>query len=289
MSRPFWSSGFGLLKRCPECRYDLRELAPPNRCPECGFPYDDDTRAWRAPISRGAYLCIVIAVLCFLFFSFGLAWYTWEACQARPGQSFSSRVQQQLEPVGFLAIGLLFLIVGTKWARRRGIAACTPDGIRVRSDAAAVTWTWDTIIRVRLDRHTTSGFGSQSPGVVVETTDVNNSVSGVFSCEPEARDFCELADEYLRRHEVAQGEDATGWELAGHTAMKRESPLLIYLLTVLLVLKVVRLIWFRTLHWLLYLVIGVAMLWLFMSLLRWAVERKRGRKVHGNWADCDVE
>lgn len=33
---------------CPVCSRPLAELPPPNRCPDCGFDYDADTRVWRS-------------------------------------------------------------------------------------------------------------------------------------------------------------------------------------------------------------------------------------------------
>ncbi|MCH8878276.1 MAG: hypothetical protein IID34_00150 [Planctomycetes bacterium] len=35
------------LGKCPICSYSLRGLPSEYRCPECGFPYDSQTRIWR--------------------------------------------------------------------------------------------------------------------------------------------------------------------------------------------------------------------------------------------------
>ena len=35
------------LGKCPVCSYSLRGLSNEYSCPECGFPYDSQTRIWR--------------------------------------------------------------------------------------------------------------------------------------------------------------------------------------------------------------------------------------------------
>ena len=41
------------LERCPNCGEDLRTLPAPNRCPDCGFAYDAQTRVWQSRESWG--------------------------------------------------------------------------------------------------------------------------------------------------------------------------------------------------------------------------------------------
>jgi hypothetical protein len=47
------------LAECPKCGYDLTGLPAPHRCPECGFKYDEQMRAFR--LRRGINVGAVIA------------------------------------------------------------------------------------------------------------------------------------------------------------------------------------------------------------------------------------
>lgn len=56
------------LSTCPACRNELQALPPPNRCPHCGFDYDDHTRVWLAcaptpAIRSGFYLITTLFLL----------------------------------------------------------------------------------------------------------------------------------------------------------------------------------------------------------------------------------
>ncbi len=49
---------------CPVCSYALTGLPPPHRCPECGFAYDENTRVWREPPSRFAWMDYALPIIC---------------------------------------------------------------------------------------------------------------------------------------------------------------------------------------------------------------------------------
>ncbi len=50
-----------MLDHCPNCSQDLRTLPPPNRCPDCAFEYDAQTRVWQSRESWGRLACVYTA------------------------------------------------------------------------------------------------------------------------------------------------------------------------------------------------------------------------------------
>lgn len=50
------------LEHCPICAHDLHTLPPPNRCPECGFAYDERTRVWRSAETWGRLALMYAAI-----------------------------------------------------------------------------------------------------------------------------------------------------------------------------------------------------------------------------------
>ena len=64
---------------CPVCSRPLAESLPPNRCPDCGFEYDADTRVWRSADTWGRVAVVYTAygliggTICAALYRFGFA------------------------------------------------------------------------------------------------------------------------------------------------------------------------------------------------------------------------
>jgi len=123
------------LEHCPVCAHDLTDRAPPNRCPQCGFEYDENTRVWRSSQSWPR-LAVIYAAVGFIL---GLM----VAALDRLGAKHAT--YPILPILGALvapAIGLLFRrIIGGRISGR--FVALTPRGILVgtRSRPLLVPWT----------------------------------------------------------------------------------------------------------------------------------------------------
>ncbi len=116
------------IGRCPFCAYDLRFCKEPFRCPECGFDYDEMSRAWWDTEAHSGYAQYWLMILIVL------------------GIAGAMMVRVVLQTARLLHVGLLGMAVGgAAWVvfeafrlRRthrlgRCIVAC-PQGLFVRSD-----------------------------------------------------------------------------------------------------------------------------------------------------------
>lgn len=118
------------LSVCPDCRYDLRAHAPPNRCPECGFEYDEFTSVWRPkhPIAAAIPALILVAfVLSALIY-----------------------MRRSRIDLAYCLIAILLVIVLIHRAWRASMAgqfvAITPRGFVGRSDAKTLVVPWEKVV-----------------------------------------------------------------------------------------------------------------------------------------------
>jgi hypothetical protein len=111
------------LDRCPVCNYSLNGLPLAHRCPECGFEYDEQSRAWRPRKRPGrSVLAWVFAVWFLMSVVPGII----QAIQTMTGL-------QLLYTVGAPAIVVLLgLGIGLFHFRRRPFVAAAPRGVFIR-------------------------------------------------------------------------------------------------------------------------------------------------------------
>lgn len=57
-----------MLTTCPVCDYPLAGLPAAHRCPECGFEFDELTRAWRWTRPRWMVVMLIVVVGMFVLF-----------------------------------------------------------------------------------------------------------------------------------------------------------------------------------------------------------------------------
>ena len=129
---------------CPVCSRPLTGLAPPNRCPECGFEYDADTRVWRSGETWGRVAVVYTA--------YGLIVGTIAAAIYRLGSD------QAPYPALPLLLALVIPVVGL--VLRRVISgrisgrfvALTPRGVLVGTRPISELVPWDDVERLTEQR-----------------------------------------------------------------------------------------------------------------------------------------
>ncbi len=169
------------LGKCPVCRYSLRGLPSEYRCPECGFPYDSQTRIWR-PLKPKA---IFGGLIGFIGAIEGLVWFVVGA-----------------PPIFGIAIFVGWLgpasYVGWRYYSiyKRGQFVCVgPDGIRYRlqkTEAQLIRWKdLGAIHRQRYDKLcVVERIGDQK----------RITLQGVFSSPADVVEFADLANQRLTAH-----------------------------------------------------------------------------------------
>lgn len=101
---------------CPSCNYSLKGLPAAHRCPECGFPYDDQTLAWVEPLPWRPML-IAAAVVAVVAFLCGFVFHL-------PGEYVS---------LILFGLGVPSVILAPLLLLRKPMVAITPEGVIVRS------------------------------------------------------------------------------------------------------------------------------------------------------------
>lgn len=128
---------------CPVCTYSLQGLAPPHRCPECGFEYDERTRVWRAPKRRFGWFDYVGPAVCVgLILYVILPMFHWRA-----GNIF------HLASLGLVLLVLAWFVpTFMKQTRSRELGECVavaPKGIFVRNSAGDEWIDWPAVGSVK--------------------------------------------------------------------------------------------------------------------------------------------
>ena len=168
------------LGKCPVCSYSLRGLPSEYRCPECGFPYDSQTRVWR-PLKPKA---IFGGLFGFVAGSYGVVLFVLD----------SPRIGL---PVLVLWIGLASYVSWRFYSiYKRGQFVCVgPDGIRYRlhkTEAQLILWK-DIAAIHRL------GFGKLCR--VERVGDQKHILlQDVFSSPADVVEFADLANQRLTAH-----------------------------------------------------------------------------------------
>lgn len=168
---------------CPECGHDLRGLPPPHRCPECGFPYDQQTRIWRPGRSWTFYVPFALTLL-FLPAIFRLL-----------GLISLGRVPNLGEVL--LAAIAVYCLCWTaprlnELARNQRYAALTPDGIRARTARGLVHIPWEELGEVY------DAFGE--PRIRSAADGRAHELSWIFDSDREASEFRAALEEARRRY-----------------------------------------------------------------------------------------
>lgn len=168
------------LGKCPVCSYSLRGLPSEYRCPECGFPYNSQTRIWR-PLKPKA---IFGGLFGFIGGSIGVVLFV--ADSPRIGL-----------PVLVLWIGLACYVTWRFYSiYKRGQFVCAgPDGIRYRlhkTEAQLILWKDIAAIhRLRFDKLCRVERIGDLKQVLLQD---------VFSSPADTLEFADVANQRLAAH-----------------------------------------------------------------------------------------
>ncbi|MBX3394693.1 MAG: hypothetical protein KF841_04955 [Phycisphaerae bacterium] len=173
------------LPVCPQCEYALTGLPPPHRCPECGFEYDERSRAWYAPV-RSHYLIEYIGpVVAVGLIGLGL------------GPIFVNGISR---PAHLIFVALLMLAVAgivrggsRKLASRRRLScvAIAPRGLYIRSDIGEKWIPWQDVGR--------AVFSGEFSYMTYRGSDQTANIPGVFTDQEAQAVFSELV-QLARKH-----------------------------------------------------------------------------------------
>lgn len=126
--------------RCPDCGYQLW-IAPHGTCPECGFPYDEDTRIfslyqfpWWIPIAALFLTSSTFQIIDLLSHA----------------QRFGEQTTPRVLLAGAMGIGVTAFVIARRRARWAAYVALTPIGIRIRRWGGVVHIRWTEIEDIRL-------------------------------------------------------------------------------------------------------------------------------------------
>ena len=173
-------SGTCRLGKCPVCTYSLRGLPSEYRCPECGFPYDSQTRIWR-PLKPKA---IFSGLFGFVAGSYGVVLFVLDS--PRIGLA-----------VLVLWIGLASYVSWRFYSiYKRGQFVCVgPDGIRYRlqkTEARLIPWKEIAAIhRLRFDKLCRVERVGDQKHILLQD---------VFSSPADVVEFADLANQRLTAH-----------------------------------------------------------------------------------------
>lgn len=175
------------LSHCPDCQYDLRAHPPPNRCPECGFQFDEFTFVWRPRKSWKFYMA-VIAPNAYLIVQFPILIFRWNYRLIDWTYMF----------ISILLIGLLFwLLICVRSANKRGrYVAVTPKGIVIRQVGEPTVIAWGVVKSIEFNRAAKFGIDITTLGNARRLlhNDVTHAcLSGVFGVGSSGREFIEKA------------------------------------------------------------------------------------------------
>lgn len=176
------------LDNCPVCTCDLSTRPPPDRCPECGFDYDEHTRVWRSgqswvPLALRYMLeGLVIGLLVALLYPGGLK---------RAAYATLPLVLALLAP----AVGLLCrrVISGRICGR---FVALTPPGILIGTRARPTLVHWDDFDRVTVQRGVLKIQRISNPALLV--------LEDIFGDAEEVAAFRAELKRAARRYAVAE-------------------------------------------------------------------------------------
>jgi hypothetical protein len=178
-----------IRESCPLCGYDLRGLPCPHACPECGEPYDEHTRGWRAMPSRWS-------LLAFLPILFVL----WPFLMERLLGRVVVPAGVKIALVGTLGFSVAIAIAVWRGSRRGPAVAITPRGLFVRMHGGGTMIPWDDVGAItRWDRNT----------VVINRLDSFLPVyaTGAFGSETEVSDFLNRVAEYRSLRHASKEEN----------------------------------------------------------------------------------
>lgn len=126
---------------CPLCEYALAGLPPPHRCPECGFEYDERTRAWYAPVGARHSVDYFGPIVAMGMIVVGL-WPVFYGGMVRP---------IHLAFFAVLMLGLVWIVRGgsRKLASRRShfCVAITPRGLYILNEVGEEWIAWNEVGR----------------------------------------------------------------------------------------------------------------------------------------------
>lgn len=177
------------LDSCPVCNYSLRGLPARHRCPECGFEYDEHTRAWRPrsywKFAGFTFLCCAVGFL-----------QAWDA--------FSDGHRTK----GLICASILAAVIAITIYiyRRRPFLAVGPGGVFVKTGSSVVDHLrWETILDVSVHK------GGERRFTFIRTIDGRNTeVGAVLRGMNEAYELREVVAAGLKRYAGMEGEDGAG-------------------------------------------------------------------------------
>lgn len=177
--------------RCPVCAADLRGQAAPNRCDECGFVYDADTRLWR---SNESWARLALVYMIYGFTAGLLVALLSHATLKRPAYATLPLLLALLTPA--LGLGLRRLFSGRISGR---FVAVGRAGFVVGTRARPLTIEWDDFERLTEQRGVLKIQRKSNPALV--------PLDDLFATPQESSEFRDVTRRLARQHRRTESDD----------------------------------------------------------------------------------